>query len=373
MHIAFVVEHCHKRGGHERCVYEWARRLSRRHRVSILSHSVDDIDRGRIHWIPVRSLRGPAVLMYLNFYIRAGLRTRSLNDAIVHSQGANCPKFDVSSVHTVIAEKLYILKKLGSFFHEMTTLQRVSWSVHYKLARCFESRLFRHPEGILVPVSGGTGDELRRHYNPPEERIRVVPNGVDLDEFHPGDSFGNRSIRDSMGLDPDGSYFLFVGGEWARKGLPTVIEALSHCIKPHVLVAGFGPVEVYRRLAEKFGVTRRIHFIGPVQDTSKLYRTGTALLMPSHYEAFSLVSLEAAASGLPILASPVSGTDELIEQENNGWIIEREPKKWADHMERLSEDAGLAKRMGAASRNIAGSFTWDRAVSCFEEIYRTIR
>jgi len=312
MHIAFVVENCHKRGGHERCVYEWARRLSRRHRVSIISHSIHDIDRGRIHWIPVRSLRAPAVFMYLNFYMRAGHQVRSLSEAIIHSQGPNCPIFDVSSVHTVIAEKYNVLKYLQSFDEELTVVQKVSWRTHYKLARYFESRLYRQPRGMLLPVSGGTGDELRRHYDPPSESLRVIPNGVDLDEFGPGEPSEKAELLKSLGLEPDTDYFLFVGGEWARKGLPTAIEALAHCTDPHVIVAGYGPVETYQKLAERFGVKHRIHFIGAVRDTSKLYRSGTALLMPSHYEAFSLVSLEAAASGLPILASPVSGTDELI-------------------------------------------------------------
>jgi len=311
--------------------------------------------------------------MYLNFYMRAGRHARSLSEAIIHSQGPNCPVFNASSIHTVIAAKYDVLKNLQSFSDELTAVQKTSWNMHYRLARYFESRLFKHPQGMLLPVSGGTGDELRRHYDPPSKSIRVIPNGVDLDEFSPGRPSEKTGILKSLGLEPDADYFLFVGGEWARKGLPTVIEALAHCADPQVIVAGYGPVDTYRKLAYRFGVKHRIHFIGPVSDTARLYRSGTALLMPSHYEAFSLVSLEAAASGLPILASPVSGSDELIETDRNGWIIPRNAQDWAMSMERLCREPDLANRMGTASREIAANFSWDRAVSRFEEIYGTIR
>jgi glycosyltransferase involved in cell wall biosynthesis len=91
--------------------------------------------------------------------------------------------------------------------------------------------------------------------------------------------------------------------------------------------------------------------------------------MPSLYEAFSLVSLEAAASGLPILASPVSGTEELIEEGQNGWVLPADPTLWAARLNALATDRGIYERMSHRAREVALLFPWDRGVARFEELY----
>ncbi len=373
MKIAFVVEHCHLRGGHERCVAEWARRLAKRHQVTVVSHSLADIAPGLIKWEKIGILPGPAPITYLGFYCMAGVRIRSLSDHIVHSQGPNCPGFDVSSIHTVVKAKWAILKASQELRSELSARQYASWSSHYWLASRIEEKLYRNPRGVLAPVSHGTATEVIELYGTPPASIEVVPNGVDLDVFKLGGPEEREQTLIRLGLDPKFSYALFVGGEWTRKGLPQALEILAQCDgRIHLVVAGRGPVSFYGELAKKFGVNQRVHFTGPVADTSSLYRTGLALLMPSLYEAFSLVSLEAAASGLPILASPVSGTEELIVKGENGWVMPPEAGIWAEHLNALAADSYLAERMGVKSREVASQFTWDRAVEQFEEIYGRI-
>ncbi len=370
MRIAFVVEHCNLRGGHERCVAEWARRLAQRHEVTVISHSLADLPPHTVQWKQVKQIPGPAPLAFLGFYVRAGAMARSLSDHIIHSQGPNCPHFHVSSVHTVIQAKLDVLRTSREFRHELTCLQYMSWLAHYRLAAKIEKRLYSSPQGILAPVSSGTAQEILRIYEPPEGAVHVVPNGVDLEAFHPGVAEERVKTLFGLELDPDRRYALFVGGEWARKGLPAAIGVISKCSSDvHLIVAGRGPVEFYANLAATWGVRERIHFVGPVTDPAALYRTGFVLLSPSLYEAFSLVSLEAAASGLPLIASPVSGTDELIESGENGWILPPDDRLWAEKLDELAENASLSEMMGTHARETASQFTWDRAVEEFEKIY----
>lgn len=370
MRIAFVVEHCHLRGGHERCVAEWARRLATRHEVTVISHSLSDLPGGLVRCEPIRRIPGPAALQYLGFYVLAGARARTLKDHLIHSQGPNCPVFDFSSVHTVVRAKYRILRRSREFRQEMTARQYASWRTHYRLAMAVERRLYPRPGGVLLPVSQGTGRELRDAYKTPPERVEPIPNGVDLDTFLPARPGERENVLHTLGLPRKHSYALFVGGEWARKGLPFAIRVVAASAEGvHLIVAGSGPEACYRALAEKLGIEHRIHFLGSRTDIQALYRVGMALLMPSLYEAFSLVSLEAAASGLPILASRVSGTEELVIDGESGWVLPADPLLWAERLDALAADRALSEQMSRKARETASLFPWERGVARFEELY----
>lgn len=370
MKIAFVVEHCHLRGGHERCVAEWARRLATRHEVTIISHSLGDLPDGLVSWEPVPRVPGPAPLQYFAFYLMAGMRVKKLRGHIIHSQGPNCPVFSFSSVHTVIRAKYDVLRRSPDHRRELTARQYAAWDAHYRLAMAIERRLYPQPKGMLLPVSKGTGRELQTHFLTPVERMEPVPNGVDLDVFRPGMPGEREAALRALRLDPDKQYALFVGGEWARKGLPFALRVIAASMTDiHLIIAGSGPQASYRERAVGLGVEQRVHFLGSCADTSALYRAGLALLMPSLYEAFSLVSLEAAASGLPILASSVSGTEELIEEGQNGWVLLADPILWAARLNALATDRGMCERMSRRAREVALLFPWDRGVARFEELY----
>jgi UDP-glucose:(heptosyl)LPS alpha-1,3-glucosyltransferase len=337
----------------------------------VVAQSLADIPDGTVEWEPVRRLVGPAPLAYLGFFLQAGARVRRLTDAVIHSQGPNSPRFNISSIHTVIRAKWNILKVSQEFRRELTPKQRLSWNLHYWLASRMESLLYATPQGTLAPVSRGAAHELETIYRTPAGSIRVVPNGVDLDAFTVGTAAERQTMLERLGLDPTKRYALFVGGEWARKGLPFAIEAIAACPPNlHLIVAGSGPVAFYQRYAASCGVPDRVHFVGMVRDPAGLYKTGLLLLMPSLYEAFSLVSLEAAASGLPLLTTAVSGTDELVVNGENGWILQKDVSQWSDRMTALAAEPMLATSMGKRSREIVSTYTWDRAAATFEELYR---
>jgi UDP-glucose:(heptosyl)LPS alpha-1,3-glucosyltransferase len=340
----------------------------------VVSQSLADIPDGTVEWEPIRSFVGPAPLAYLGFFLQAGARVRGLTDAVIHSQGPNSPRFNVSSIHTVIRAKWNILRASQEFRRELTPRQLLSWNLHYWLASRMESRLYATPQGTLAPVSEGAAQELETIYRTPAGSIRVVHNGVDLDAFTVGTAAERQAVLRRLGLDPTKLYALFVGGEWARKGLPFAIEVIAACPSNlHLIVAGSGPVAHYQRYAVSCGVTDRVHFVGMVRDPASLYKTGLLLIMPSLYEAFSLVSLEAAASGLPLLTTAVNGTAELVVNGENGWVLQKDVSQWSDRVTALAEEPMLATDMGKRSREIVAAFTWDRAAATFEELYQEER
>ena len=92
-------------------------------------------------------------------------------------------------------------------------------------------------------------------------------------------------------------------------------------------------------------------------------------MFPSGYETFSLVTFEAAASGLPVLATPVGGISELIRDGKNGFLITRQPEVIADRLRTLNADPRRRARMGEAARRSALPFTWSEMVARHEQLY----
>jgi D-inositol-3-phosphate glycosyltransferase len=166
----------------------------------------------------------------------------------------------------------------------------------------------------------------------------------------------------------------FVGGDWSRKGLDLAIEALALATQSGdqrlcLWIAGPGEAARYRELSRVLAVSERVHFLGPRTDVEKVYQGADMLVLPSLYETFSLVAYEAAACGLPVVATQCHGVSELVGGNEAGMLVERTPKAFAQAMVTLSHDAGLRTRMGEAGRRQSQSFTWERSAESVLSLY----
>ena len=112
-----------------------------------------------------------------------------------------------------------------------------------------------------------------------------------------------------------------------------------------------------------------MRWLGITREVPAVYELADAFVMASSYETFSLVTFEAAASGLPIVATPVSGVRELIEDGHNGYLIERDPRAIAERLRRLAADPQLRIRLGRAARRSALAFTSERMIAGYLELY----
>jgi UDP-glucose:(heptosyl)LPS alpha-1,3-glucosyltransferase len=201
------------------------------------------------------------------------------------------------------------------------------------------------------------------------DRIVTVPNGVDTSEFRP-DPVARDVKRGELGLDPDELVALFVGGDWPRKGLAVAIEAIVRAPAWRLMVVGQGDVDAYRRRARDLGVGDRIVFLPPTPDIASYYQAADAFLLPTSYETFSLVTYEAAASGLPLLVTRVSGVEDLLRDGEDGWLITRDPAAIAQCLDRLADDPGLRLAMGAAARSRSQEFDWGSVLEAYGRLYR---
>lgn len=167
---------------------------------------------------------------------------------------------------------------------------------------------------------------------------------------------------------------LFVAlGSWRRKGLPLILDAFQ--ILPHgaftldVLgdpAKGEGPMLDTVRDRVQAG---HIRPLGYRRDVAALYAQADLLLVGSHYEAFSLVMLEALAHGLPIVTTEVNGAREAVEPGVNGFIVPRDPAAMAEAVRRIAADPASHAAMRAAARARAVQFQPARLAAATEQVY----
>jgi UDP-glucose:(heptosyl)LPS alpha-1,3-glucosyltransferase len=201
----------------------------------------------------------------------------------------------------------------------------------------------------------------------------TIYNGIDTGDFAPGLRRAQASeLRARLEIGEQSLVVAFVGSEWERKGLEPAIAALALAPEWTLVVAGEGDEQRYRGLAERLGVAPSVRWLGVTSDVRRVYDLADALVLPSSYETFSLVTFEAAASGLPVLATPVNGVRELIRDGETGILITREPELIGERLRRLGADPALRSRLGAAARAAAMSFGRERMVGEYDALYQRL-
>jgi UDP-glucose:(heptosyl)LPS alpha-1,3-glucosyltransferase len=199
-----------------------------------------------------------------------------------------------------------------------------------------------------------------------------VYNGVDLERFHPLNRPRYREAARAEAAIPAGVFtVLFVGSGFARKGLATAIEAFAAFSDrgSRFIVVGKGDARSYQSAAARLAVGERVVWLGARADLERWYAAADIVVLPSRYEPFGNVHLEALAAGLPIVASSRAGGAEVIEEGVNGSIVDpMSPGAITAALERFREysEADLAQ----AARRSAEPYTYAAQVSGFTRIYR---
>jgi UDP-glucose:(heptosyl)LPS alpha-1,3-glucosyltransferase len=246
------------------------------------------------------------------------------------------------------------------------------------VARVCERLCFRaNHRATFVCVSDGVAGEMREHFPALAPRVVAIHNGVDTGAFAPGTRTQEAAaLRTRLGVPAERLVVAFVGGDWGHKGLRTVIAALAHAREWDLVVAGRGHVAPYQELADALGVGGAVHWLGVVREMPVVYELADAFVLASGYETFSLVTFEAAASALPIIATPVNGVRELIEDGRNGMLIAPAPapapEAIAERLRQLADDPALRARLGAAARRSALGFSWQEMVAKHQALYRRL-
>jgi glycosyltransferase involved in cell wall biosynthesis len=353
-------------GGMERQLAELALGLRRLgHAVTVIAWTCELPSDAGVVFHRVRGPRRPFLLGYVWFMATGSLAVRRWHRGVVQATGA----IVLNRVDTVAIHCCHQVYRAAP--RRPTRLFRWYGRLLGAVKRVAERACLRmNRSATFVCVSDGVAGEIREHYPEAADRVLTIHNGVDTRAFAPGVHEREAlAMRAKLGIPAERLVAAFVARGWGHKGLEYVIEALAQARDWELAVAGAGDRQHYQELAEALGVAGRVHWLGVVRAIHVVYGLADTFVLPSSYETFSLVAFEAAGSGLPVLATPVSGVRELIADGRNGFFITRDPEVIAERLNELAADPALRERLGRAARSSALEFSWDEMVAKHNELY----
>lgn len=210
----------------------------------------------------------------------------------------------------------------------------------------------------IVALTTAEADLLVTTYGRVRAPIRVIPNGVDIERFRPPGAEERARARAAIGIHDDRTVAVFVGHEFERKGLPLVIGGLGRATGVTLVVVGGGPDMIRRAEAQarEAGVADRVVFAGTHDDPVPFLWASDVLVLPSAYEANALVLLEALSCGLPVVATRVGFAPDLVEDGENGFLVDRDSASVGDRLDEL--DRGDLGPMRRRARATAERYSW---------------
>jgi D-inositol-3-phosphate glycosyltransferase len=242
----------------------------------------------------------------------------------------------------------------------------------------------------LVAATPAEQAQLRFLYKADPRKMVIIPPGVDLSRFYP---IPDDEARQFVGVSPEDRMVLFVGRIEPLKGLETLIHAVSYLrvneISPdhplHLAVIGGDPavdsdqmtVEMARlqQLCDDLALGRMVVFLGRRdQDTLPYYYSAAdVLVMPSHYESFGMVALEAMACGTPVVASQVGGLAYLVQDGQTGYHVpDGDPQVLCGRLADLLGDTSLRKEMGQRAAEYARGYSWEKIAAQVIRVYESL-
>ncbi len=272
----------------------------------------------------------------------------------------------VLTTHSLEPHRPWKVEQLGSAYHASSWVERTA---------------YENADGV-VAVSEAMKEDVHQLYGVPYEKIRVIHNGIDLNQYRPTP---NRAVLEKYGINPDKPFVLFVGRITRQKGIIHLVKAIKD-FEPGVqvvLCAGAPDTpEIGREMEERVEEARRessnpIIWIAQIiskEDIIPLYTHATLFVCPSVYEPFGIINLEAMACETPVVASAVGGIMEVVVHDKTGLLVpfvpigktEFEPKDparfaldLANAVNSLLDDPERLRRMGLRSRErVEHFFSW---------------
>ena len=247
------------------------------------------------------------------------------------------------------------------------------------LRKYFENRILGKSAWVIV-LSNFMKEKLKDWHKFPQEKIKVVPGGVDLERFKP--TAKREIIRDKLNLPENKFILLTVRNLVSRMGLENLIMAIKNLVNryPDILLVIGGKGYLENRLKEiviELNLGRWVHFAGLIPDEllPAYYQTADIFILPTKtLEGFGLITLEALACGTPVLATPIGANIEILEKFEKGLLFKGiEPKDIAlgirellDHKDRYED---LRER---CRKFIEENYSWDKFTDEVESIFHEI-
>ncbi len=252
-----------------------------------------------------------------------------------------------------------------------------------------EARLLKGADRVVAATPAEVA-QIQWLYREDTSRVVVIPPGVDISRFYP---IPEDEAKEFIGVPCHDRMLLFVGRIEPLKGLDTLIEAVGILHKegvmdkhPFCLAVIGGDPQVSREqmtaemsrlqsLRQSLGILDLVTFLGKRdQDTLPYYYSASeVVVVPSHYESFGLVALEAMACGTPVVASETGGLAFLIRDGETGFHVPTaDPQALADRLRLIIQDDELRAKLGKQAADYAKAYTWDDIVEQVLDLYNSL-
>ncbi|MFE5670511.1 glycosyltransferase family 4 protein [Agromyces sp. NPDC056523] len=242
--------------------------------------------------------------------------------------------------NNILAGDVYV--NHGVLLASMRARGRSTWQIYRNPVQDFiylrdRIRYRGRTHRVVVCLSEKDAADLHATYGRVRPRVEVIPNGVNLDLFHPPTPEERLAARAELKLGPEDRVAIFVGHEFSRKGLSYAIQGLTYAPSVLLLVLGGRSDIIAEAYAEatELGVGERVLFLGSRHFPAPLMHASDFFVLPSAYEANALVVLEALACGLPAIATPVGYAPEVVVDGVNGFLVERDGRAVGERMNQL--------------------------------------
>lgn len=383
-------------GGAERVLYEQATGLARRgHDVHILTRKLPD------HKSNQEIIQGVREWRYdldqsnaFAFLVSTLLNCKRLFDSLQNQYPFDCINFHqpfsaIGVIHSPASKKIKrIYTCLSLSFEEFRSrnpkpkgvIRRILYFLNVQ-ARKFIERRVLNKSGRIVVLSRFTQDKLWCAYKIPSEKMKVVPGGVDLHRFYP--AADRAGIRQCLNIPQKKMILFSVRNLVPRMGLKNLIYAIKEVVKivPDIyfILGGKGPLKNdLILLSQNLGIENHIHFTGfiPEEELPDYYRSADIFILPTlELEGFGLVTLEALASGVPVLGTPIGGTKEILGRLDPKYIFRyTQPESMAaliiETCQRFKNNPGLWQDVSSLCRSfVEANYSWEKNVDATEKIF----
>lgn len=362
MKIGIVIRTC-KNTGSSRYVVETSKHFVKNNDVHIFTNNWDPLDKKIIiHKIPTISN---------NFYIWEA------SFIAISSAVMKFNKFDVTLAQPTryfspdVAEMQFVYKN----WNDYRDANRIPVSIGDRILPIIEKFNIMRAKQIIT-ISESIKNEVIKYYKIPEDRINVIYNSVNIEDFYPE----NRKkyydeIRNMHGIKENEILLVFAGNPFVRKGLKYVIEALPKLENNYyklLIIGQDDPNKMpYVEMINELGLKDKVIWVGLTPDIKKYFAASDIFILPTRYEPFGIVIIEAMASGLPVVVSKLSGAAELIDDEKDGMKIEdpTNSDEIAEKLNYLIKNDIVRKEMGRKAREKAEEFTWEKAAEQMLEVF----
>jgi len=238
----------------------------------------------------------------------------------------------------------------------------------------------------IIAASASEVESLIDEVGAPQDRVWVIPPGVDVDRFRPDRQGAAERVRSELGIEEGRPIVAVVGRVQPLKDQELGVRALGALNElrgwaPVLVIAGESTPgdEAYLRslgtLAERLGVADEVRFAGALDRDRRadLLSVASITLVPSHSETFGLVALESAASGTAVIGYRGTGLLESIAEGRSGILVDsREPQEWAKAMVSLLDDPATRNRMAQTAREHALGYTWTATAAGLYSVYQSL-